>query len=300
MKNKLAYVLLAAVPVLLVVVGVVYQEASAQDTSLREWLFPSYPFETVVPDDGSTSNDGLQPQIQEQPSSLVGIEVQEANDDVIAYARTLVEKAAQTYINPGWLHISSQDKTFITASSALPDGTPIPTHSVNDRWLLLGTDGNVIEAVTIDDASNEATTQIVVYQDGYFKNLTFPEVTASQEKETFQITTLDGGFLASATKNLKDTVEIQKEEVEINNENVVVFSYLVEFPPITLGKAEDSLTVAGIYSKFFFSVDSGVLRMLEDYYVYPNGEIELWVRKTYTVYEKVDLPPKEVLAYLNN
>jgi hypothetical protein len=174
MKNKLAYVLLAAVPVLLVVIGIVYQEASAQDTSLREKMFPSYPSETVVPEVISTSGDALQPQTQEPPSNPLDAEVQEANEDVIAYARTLVEKAAQTYINPGWLHISSQDKAFITASSTLPDGTPIPTHSVNDKWILLGTDGNVIEAVTIDDTGDEATTQIVVYQDGYFTNLTFP------------------------------------------------------------------------------------------------------------------------------
>jgi hypothetical protein len=299
MKNKLAYVLLAAVPVLLVVIGIVYQEASAQDTSLREKMFPSYPSETVVPEVISTSGDALQPQTQEPPSNPLDAEVQEANEDVIAYARTLVEKAAQTYINPGWLHISSQDKAFITASSTLPDGTPIPTHSVNDKWILLGTDGNVIEAVTIDDTGDEATTQIVVYQDGYFTNLTFPEVTASQEKEFVQITTLDGGFLSSAIRRSGNGVAIHMEEVEINNEKVVLFSYTDEFEPVTLGKTEDSLTVAGIYSKFFFSVDSGVLRMLEDYYVYPNGEIELWVRKTFTTYEKVDLPPKEVLAYLN-
>jgi hypothetical protein len=230
----------------------------------------------------------------------VDVEVQEANDDVIAFARTLVEKAAQTYINPGWLHISSQREAFITASSTLPDGTPIPTHSVIDRWLLLGTDGNVIEAVTIDDTGDEATTQIVVYQDGYWTNLTFPEVSASQEKETSRITTLDGGFLASATGRLRDAVAIHMEEVGINNENVVVFSYLEEFSsPITYGKAEDSQTIVGKYIKYFFSVDSGVLRMYEDYNVYPNGDVKLRVRKTYTVYEKVDLPPKEVLAYLN-
>jgi hypothetical protein len=300
MKNKLAYVLLAVVPALLIVAGVMYQNASAQDTSLRERMFPSYPSETVVPEDVSTSNDGLQPQIQEQPSSLAGIEVQEANDDVIAYARTLVEKAAQTYINPGWLHISSQDKAFITASSTLPDGTPIPTHSVNDRWLLLGTDGNVIEALTIDDTGDKATTQIVVYRDGYFKNLTFPELMPPQEKETFQITTLDGGFLASATGRLRDAVAIHMEEGEINNENIVVFSFLEEFPsPITFGRAEDSQTIAGKYIKYFFSVDSGVLRMYEDYNVYPNGDVKLRVRQTYMLYEKVDLPPKEVLAYLN-
>jgi hypothetical protein len=110
---------------------------------------------------------------------------------------------------------------------------------------------------------------------------------------------LDGGFLSSAIRRSGNGVAIHMEEVEINNEKVVLFSYTDEFEPVTLGKTEDSLTVAGIYSKFFFSVDSSVLRMLEDYYVYPNGEIELWVRKTFTTYEKVDLPPKEVLAYLN-
>jgi hypothetical protein len=299
MKNKLTYVLLAAVPVLLIVAGVMYQKASAQDALLREWLFPSYPSETVVPEDISTSNEDIQPQIQEQPSSPVDVEVQEANDDVIAYARTLVEKAAKTYINPGWLHISSQKEAFITASSTLPDGTPIPTHSVIDQWLLLGMDGNVIEKVTIDDTGDEATTQIVVYQDGYFTNLTFPEM-SSQGKESVQKTTVDGGFLSSAIRRSENGVAIHMEEGEINNEKVVVFSYTDEFPsPITFGKAEDSQTIAGKYIKYFFSADSGVLRMYEDYNVYPNGDVKLRVRKTYTVYEKVDLPPKEVLAYLN-
>ncbi|MGD8454737.1 MAG: hypothetical protein PVF83_00025 [Anaerolineales bacterium] len=300
MKNKLAYVSITAVPVLLVVIGIVYQEASAQDTSLRERMFPSYPSETVVHEDVSTSGDALQSQIQEPPSSPVDAEVKEANDDVIAYARTLVEKAAQTYINPGWLHISSQKEAFITASNTFPDGTPIPTHSIIDKWILLGTDGNVIEKVTVDDTGDEATTQIVVYQDGYLKNLTFPEVTSSQEKVAIQKNTVDGGFLSSAIRKSGNGVTIHMEEVVINNEKVVVFSYTDEFPsPITFGKAEDSQTIAGKYIKYFFSVDSGVLLIYEDYNVYPNWDVKLRVRKTYTVYEKVDLPPDVILAYLD-
>jgi hypothetical protein len=90
------------------------------------------------------------------------------------------------------------------------------------------------------------------------------------------------------------------EEVVINNEKVVVFSYTDEFPsPITFGKAEDSQTIAGKYIKYFFSVDSGVLLIYEDYNVYPNWDVKLRVRKTYTVYEKVDLPPDVILAYLD-
>lgn len=294
MKNKLAYLFLVTVSALLIFVGVMYQRASAQGISLSELLFPPSSSETTVIEDVSTSNNDLQSLPPEQNLTSTDIQPQETNNDIVAYAKTLIEKVDQTYLTPGWLHISSQTETFITASNTLPDGTLIPTKSFNDLWALIDTDGSVINAVTIDDTGDTFTSQTTVFQDGFWTNLTIPEM-SSQEKEIYQINTLDNGFLASATR-MKDSLEIQKEEVELNNEKVVVFSLTDKFPsPIAIGKS--SLVIAGIYSKYYFSVDSGLLRMVEDYHIYPSGDIKLWNRITYVTIEKVDFPPKEISSY---
>lgn len=283
MKNKLAYLFLVTVSALLIFTGVMYQRASAQGISLSELLFPPSSSETIVIEDVSTSNNNL----QSLPS-------QETNNDIVAYAKTLIEKVDQTYLTPGWLHISSQTETFITSSNTLPDGTLIPTKSFNDLWALIGTDGSVIKAVTIDDTGDTFTSQTTVFQDGFWTNLTIPEL-SSQEKEIYQINTLDNGFLTSAAR-MKDSLEIQKEEVGLSNEKVVVFSLTDNFSsPIAIDKS--SLVITGIYSKYYFSVDSGLLRMVEDYYVYPSGDIKLWNRITYVTIEKVDFPPKEISSY---
>jgi len=294
MKNKLVYLFLVTVSALLIITGVIYQKASAQGISLSEWLFPPSSSEITVIEDASTSNNDLQSLPPEQNSTSVDIQSQEANDDVVAYAKTLIEKVDQTYLTPGWLHISSQTEIFITASNTLPDGTPIPTNSFNNLWALIDADRSVIKAVTIDDTGDAFTSQTTVFQDGFWTNLTIPEL-SSQEKEIYQIHTLDNGFLASAIR-MKDSLEIQKEEVELNNEKIVVFSLTDKFPsPITIGKS--SLVIAGIYSKYYFSVNSGLLRMVEDYHVYPSGDIKLWSRTTYITIEKVDSPPKDILSY---
>lgn len=294
MKNKLAYLFLVIVSALLMFAGVAYQRASAQGISLSELLFPTSSSETTVIEDMSTSNNDLQSLPPEKNSISIDAQPQETNNDTVAYAKTLIEKANQTHLTPGWLHISSQTETFITASNTLPDGTPIPTKSFNDLWALIGTDGSVINAVTIDNTGDTFTSQITVFQDGLWTNLTIPEL-SSQEKQIYQINTLDNGFLASATR-MKDSLEIQKEEAELNNQKVVVFSLTDKFPsPIAIGKS--SLVIAGIYSKYYFSVDSGLLRMVEDYHVYPSGEVKLWNRITYLTIEKVDVPPKEILSY---
>lgn len=294
MKNKLAYLFLVTVSALLIFTGVMYQRASAQGISLSELLFPPSSSETTVIEDVSTSNNNLQSLPSEKNSASTDIQPQETNNDIVAYAKTLIGKVDQTYLTPGWLHISSQTETFITASNTLPDGTLIPTKSFNDLWALIDTDGSVINAVTIDDTGDTFTSQTTVFQDGFWTNLTIPEL-SSQEKEIYQINTLDNGFLTSAAR-MKDSLEIQKEEVELSNEKVVVFSLTDKFSsPIAIDKS--SLVIAGIYSKYYFSVDSGLLRMVEDYHVYPSGDIKLWNRITYVTIEKVDFPPKEISSY---
>jgi hypothetical protein len=294
MKNKSVGTFLVVASVLLIFAGVIQKRVLAQGASLSELLFPPSSSETTVIEKLPTSNNDLQSQPSEQNLTSTVIQPQETNNDIVAYAKTLIQKADQTYLTPGWLHISSQTETFITDSNTLPDGTPIPTKALNDLWALIDTDGDVIKAVTIDDTGDTFTSQTTVFQDGFWTNLTIPEL-SSQEKEIYQINTLDNGFLASVTR-MKDPLEIEEEEAELNSQRVVVFSLTDEFPsPIAIGKS--SLVIAGIYSKYYFSVDSGLLRMVEDYHVYPSREVKLWNRITYLTIEKVDVPPKEILSY---
>jgi hypothetical protein len=297
MKNKFIYLLLAITLVVTIVGGFLYQQVSAQQTSLREFLFPASDSSDtlVIQEISEPSEVAALTQSERFPNSVfVELEQKTTNEDIIAYAKELTTKANQTYLTPGWLHISSRKEAFITVSATLPDGSPIPTKSSNDLWVLLGSDGYAIQAVVIDDTGDSITSQTTVFQDGFWTNLTFPEL-SSQEKETYRITSLDNDFVVSGTA-YKDIRTIEKAEAEVNGEQVVIFSVREDLEsPISIGKS--SLVVAGFSSKFYFSLDTGLLRMVEDYLVFPGGETKLASRITYVSVEKIDTPPAEILAY---
>jgi hypothetical protein len=177
-------------------------------------------------------------------------------------------------------------------SATLPDGSPIPTKSVNDLWVLLDSDGYALKAVTIDDTGNPITSQTTVFQDGIWTNLSIAEL-SSQEKETYRPTFDD--FISFA-ETYKDILNLEKAEMELNGEKVIVFSATQIFKePVTLGKS--STIISGMEGKYYFSLDTGLLMKVEEFHVYPSGEIMLAGQTTLINIEKIDTPPANILAY---
>ena len=290
MKNKMTYLIVVFGLLVVFAGGLMYQQVSAQRSSLKEILklgpadnVQQETIDVIVESDFSNS-------------VYVSSEQKTKNDEVITTAKEFLTKSSKTYqvlLSPGWLHIQSKIETPFPRSTTLPDGSPIPTESMNDNWALLGDAGYVIKSVTIDDTGDPRTTQITVFQDGIWTHLSLGVM--SQEKETYQIS-FDHEFISFAEAN-KDILNLDKTEEVLNGEEaVIVFSATQMFKePMAYGKS--SVTFAGTGARYYFSAVTGTLRLVEEFNVYPDGTIEIFRRVTTLLIERVDTPPDEILAY---
>lgn len=181
----------------------------------------------------------------------------------------------------------------------------MPTESINDTWALLDDKGYAIMAVIIDDTGDPRSSQTVVFQDGIWANISIgplsPEEMAgmtSQEKETYR--PLDMSDSIASAELYKDIISLSldKTEVDVNGESAVVFSSTQLFKePMSLAKT--STTLAGAGGKTYYSVDTGLVIRMEQYDIYPTGEIKIIRRLTLLNVEKVDTPPDSILAYFS-
>ena len=297
MKNRYFYLIVVLGLFGLIAGGLRYQQGLAQKNSLREIL-------KLDPAQTTGSPDIVQQVVSEQseePSSTpewfpntvyVDSGQKTTKHEIIAMAKEISAKANRTYLSPGWLHITSQIESFFTESATLPDGSPVPTKSTNDLWVLLGSDGNAVQAVTIDDTGDPRTTQVTVFQDGIWSNLSLGMV--ASEKETYR-PTLDSNFISFA-EAYKDILDLEITELEVDGNQLFVFTATQHFQePMKLAKSPT--VVVGAAGKYYFSQVSGLLLKTEDYHIYPGEDMKLTRRISLINIENIKTPPAEILAY---
>lgn len=305
MKRKTLAILGAIVAVLTLVLFVLQaQSASARNITLKEILFPQIapaqvgqvtpivtesvePTATVFPEGMSN------PPTTETNLATINPNQMEKNEAVIETAKPLIEKAENAYLTPGWLHISSKVESFFSESTTLPDGSPVPTEWQDDNWTLLDENGYALQYVGYTDTGIPATSQIVIFKDGIWTNITVG--VGSTKKETYR-PTLDGGFLADASSNI-NTAEPDVDEDMIGSEPVTVFTLTEKGNnPVEIGKS--GYLMMGTVSKYFFSKDTGLVLKVEQFHIGPDGQYKLVERITLGVTEKVKEPPAQFLKYL--
>ena len=151
-----------------------------------------------------------------------------------------------------------------------------------------------MEAVGIQDTGSPKTTQISKFKDGIWTNITLGDTWDTGGK-TYD-SSLDSGFLAYAEKN-KDIVELESEIAMLGEERVDVFTTTARnVKPVEMAKS--GYSVMGTRSKYYFSLDTGLLLQSEQYDITPEGQYKLLNRITTTVIEKVNKPPAEFMKYL--
>ncbi len=296
MKNKIAYFIMAVGLLVLITGSLRYQQGLAQKSSLREIL-------KLDPAQSTGSPDIVQRVVSEQreeadstperfPNSVYVTSKQKTtNDEIIAMAKEISAKANLTYLSPGWLHITSLKEAFFTESATLPDGSPVPTKSTNDLWVLLGSDGYAVQAVTIDDTGDPRTTQITVFQDGIWSNLSVGM--AAPEKETYRPTLSDFISFAEA---YKDILDLEITELEMDGNQLVVFTATQHFQePVNMAKSP--IVVVGAAGRYYYSPATGLPLKTEEYHIYPGGELKLTRQISLINIEIVETPPAEILAY---
>lgn len=301
MKNKITYFIVTIGLLMLLAGGLRYQQVSAQKISLADSIG------VIQQETTEESEESDSPPSEQFPNSVfVSSEQKTKNDEVIAALKEIKDKADQTHLSPGWLRITSQTESFFALSATLPNGAPVPTKSIQDTWALLDDKGYALMAVIIDDTGDPRSSQTVVFQDGIWTNISIGallpyemEGMTSQEKETYR-PTLDGSDGIASAELYKDIISLSldKTEVDVNGASAVVCSATQLFKePMSLAKS--STTLAGAGGKTYYSVDTGLVIRMEEYHVYPTGEIKITRRWTLLNIEKVDTPPDSILAYFS-
>ncbi len=309
MKNKTMYFIIIFGFLVLFAGGLIYQQVSAQARSLME--IPAIQQPSSVPSFGisqqETAKESKSPPSERFPLSvLVSSEQKAKNEEIIAAAKELRDKADKKFLSPGWVRITSKTESFFALSATLPNGAPVPTESINDIWALLDDEGYALMAVTIDDTGDPRTSQVVVFQDGIWTNLSTgglspqeAEGMTSQDVEVYKPSLGSMGFISFA-EYYKDILilSMEKTEIDVNGKStsVSMFSATELFKEPT-DLAKTSTMLAGASSKEYFSFDTGLLLVMEEYNLYPTGELKMIRRWTLLNVEKVDTPPDEILAY---
>lgn len=289
------------------------QNASAREITLKDLLFPVVPtpepltetelqaVKTQQAEQASLPTPTVFPEGMENPPTAVsnismpGSEKLKKNGEVLAKARELIQKANETYLTPGWMHVVAYSEFFISEMETFPDGTPLPMKWRDDIWSLLDENGRITQSVNIQDTGDERTNQTSIFKDGVSKNLTL-ETEFTTESKTLPAS-LDSQFLENAILDI-EFIELDYAEGEFNSEKVAVITQkALMTDPIQTGAGKMERLVQGYFTVFYFSLETGLLVHTESYEIRPNGEKVLVSTMTSTI-EKVSEPPAEVLEYL--
>jgi hypothetical protein len=288
-RKKIVFYFIGALSLALIGLWV-SQSAVVRGQSLVDYFLPSAQ-DTSVP-------------MQEQPVDysefVLKLDEQEThssdggspNQDILALVEGFNATAHEKYLQQGWLHIAQFEKAYITASESFSDGTPIPTEEWVDRWYLLAEDGEVLKSVTINDTGDPKTTQIVVYQDKFFTNLTFPNLASTEPEDSF-LTNLDHGLGFRLENNPEMDVTLEQDD---ETGHVVIRTSTYFDGPITY---ESQITATGYSYVYQFDPETGIVMSFEDYYLGLDGTLVLRNRLETVIVEMAILPPDDILQYFD-
>jgi hypothetical protein len=218
-------------------------------------------------------------------------------DDIFKEAEKLIRKAESVYLTEGWLHISSMTESFAPDSVTLLDGSPTPTKWKDELWVLLDNKGNAVKAVTLQDTGDPTTSQVSVFDQGIWTNLTLG--TSSQEVEVYK-PTLDSGFINSFVPYKNSVVLDQYREI-VNGQDVVVFVSTEKYKsPVKIAKDNKVKELDGAGYKYYFSPDTGLPVQIDDFFLNLDETMEISQRISNILVEKIDNPPDTILNYFSN
>ncbi|MFZ3070856.1 MAG: hypothetical protein WA110_07040 [Anaerolineaceae bacterium] len=290
MKIKKSVVVGLSVFVMIILGAFVYSRTSAQGTSIFSWLVPSgqddnAPIQEVVAAQSNLSfSDPTQSSQDGKVASLGSIQ------NEIQHVVDINAKASQEFLVPGYLHIAKTKEAPLTSSETFADGTLIPQIEKINEWYLLGNNGEVMEYVSITDTGDPKTSQVVIYKNKLFNNLTFPNL-KSQAPEDFYLQALDFGFSTyyQGKQNVLNSI------VETTAESISVVSKTSFDQPINY---KDELSVSAIKDVYTFATDTGMVRTIKNYLIQPDGNEIMQARTEIVSVDSIDGFPDDVAAYL--
>jgi len=309
MKNKKTIILVIFITGLFLAFFVFQANyVSAKNRTLKDILFPqSRQAAVVLPQAGKATLQD-EPAVTLLPEGMVNPPAQESvwvtnspeqlakNAAVVESVSKLIDKTTSIYATAGWVHTASKTEGFSSLSDTMPDGSPIPMMWSTDVWLLLDEKGYVVSGITIQDTGSPSTSQVSIFKDGIWNNLTLGTTTDTGNPEDNKPYRPADQILEQAL-TWKDVVKLEAEYTVIGEERVMEYSMTSRsLKPYEIGG--DGYMVMGNVLKYYLSMETGLVMMIEQYDITPEDQLKLIQRITTIVDEKVEQPPAEVMKYL--
>ena len=222
-------------------------------------------------------------------------EVYNGLDAVVALLQDLQAKRNAVYMQPGsgWWHSVTRTEGRNTGAT-FADGSPVPTAYTTEDWSFVDERGYITRIVSIQDTGSPATSQIGVFQNGTWRDLSTGEV--DKQEPVFAPGISRVGELREFQQEVSNGY-IQAVRDVWNGMDVYVVSWYTPFPDRAkmLGVPENAV---GTLGKTYYSAQDGHELANEFYYQLDDGSTLLLARTVTEVLEPVESPPADVMAYL--
>ena len=220
-------------------------------------------------------------------------EVYNGVDAVAALLQDLQAKRNAVYMQPGsgWWHRVTRTEGRNTGAT-FADGSPVPTAYTTEDWSFVDERGYITRIVSIQDTGSPATSQIGVFQNGTWRDLSTGEV--YEQEPVFAPGISRVGELREFQREVSNGY-IQAVRDVWNGMDVYIVSWYAPFPGKVAGEPENAI---GGLTKEYYSARDGRDLAYEVYDVLDDGSTLLLARTVIEVLEAVESPPADVMAYL--
>lgn len=193
-----------------------------------------------------------------------------------------------------WIHVTELHQRNKDVTGMLSTGQQIPANYVLDTWYHLDKQGKVFELINIMKAENNEIIQVSTYSKGVWQNLTVGEKWHGDSPTL----NLDYGFSSDIANAPAWGSILNREENKLSNgRSALVFTIKDVFDQPVKIEGYGKLIMSG-ETRAQFDSQSGALLSLDRVFVDENGDQFVAEQMEILAFEKIDLPPQDVLGYL--
>lgn len=209
--------------------------------------------------------------------------------------QSLVFKQRQEVVQgEGWIHVVELHQRNKQTSGSLSTGQQIPLNYILDTWYHLDKQGNVVEMVNQMKDGNGKLIQASTYSKGVWENLTVGEKWQGEPP----VLNLDYGFSNDVANASSWGSVLEREENSLpDGKTTLIFTIRDAFDQPVKFDGYEKLIVSG-ETRGYFDQQSGALLSLNRIFVDESGNEFFAEQMTILIVEKSDLPPTDVLVYL--
>lgn len=235
-----------------------------------------------------TSPDSAIPQVV-QPN--VNSETEQQKTALLDQVIALTANWSRNHAKAGWIHVVTSQTQDSDTQNVGPDGNIAPNDFSTEDWVMLDNNGRELEGIFLQRSPDKAIIQVSVLKDGFWRNLTYGDVTAAPADLVYAF---DFGFTSVAAR-LKTSLE--KTTVTMHDRTLVRFAAQEKYaaPIEVLGfKAKISATEFAA----FFNAD-GMIEIYQTIAIQEDGTRRITSSATVQSFEQGVEPPVEILDYLS-